>query len=365
VRVASLGWSRVASRRARVEQAEAVRTLYVALTRAKSRVVMAGRFDAAERGAPTHAGLLWRSCGPLLVAARDRLLAARAAGAAVAEEEIEGGAVRWLGLAAEPRLGVERTPRPRIDLDRVRADAERLAALDTDARRRAEQARLGRASDAARDEDREARAARWAGDETTLPSAAGEAVVAAAVGTAVHALLERFDWNGRDPEAEWSDRVAELRVALTRLASPQRERALASAQEVLATLRGGALWTALRALAPHTLARELPVLVPSEGADSDAIGATVGAVDWIYWDPDAREVVVVDFKTDRVDGSAAVAERRERYRLQAERYRRAVERSLGLGRPPRFELWFLAASRREVVAIEAESPAVGAFRPRS
>src|SRR5262249_39499297 len=38
VRVASLGWARVAARRAHVERAELVRTLYVALTRAKSRV---------------------------------------------------------------------------------------------------------------------------------------------------------------------------------------------------------------------------------------------------------------------------------------------------------------------------------------
>jgi ATP-dependent exoDNAse (exonuclease V) beta subunit len=54
--------------------------------------------------------------------------------------------------------------------------------------------------------------------------------------------------------------------------------------------------------------------------------------------------VIVDFKTDRLEGSADEIERRaEAYRSQEERYALAVARAFELDRPPRVELWFLWA----------------------
>ena len=101
----------------------------------------------------------------------------------------------------------------------------------------------------------------------------------------------------------------------------------------------------------HTIARELPFLLPGADPGCDAVGARVGAIDWIHWDPVDREVVVVDFKSDRVAGAASIADRVRHHAAQAERYRLAAQQALGLERPPRVELWFLAASAREVIEV--------------
>ena len=59
--------------------------------------------------------------------------------------------------------------------------------------------------------------------------------------------------------------------------------------------------------------------------------------------------MVADYKTDRVETDAELAERAEGYRGQGAVYVEAVQRALGLERPPRFELWFLHAGRVEVL----------------
>ena len=59
---------------------------------------------------------------------------------------------------------------------------------------------------------------------------------------------------------------------------------------------------------------------------------------------------MADYKTDRVESEADVAQRVERYTAQGRAYQHALRDALGLEAPPRFELWFLRADRVEVVA---------------
>ncbi|RIK91942.1 MAG: hypothetical protein DCC71_24730, partial [Proteobacteria bacterium] len=96
--IASLGHPAVEARRARVEEAEAVRTLYVALTRAKQRLVVAGVLRARSDG--SHAALLWRSRGEALVAARAAAERALGEGDFRTERDLGGAQLRFLGARA-------------------------------------------------------------------------------------------------------------------------------------------------------------------------------------------------------------------------------------------------------------------------
>jgi ATP-dependent exoDNAse (exonuclease V) beta subunit len=130
----------------------------------------------------------------------------------------------------------------------------------------------------------------------------------------------------------------------------QRDRLAGSlADDALARFAQGPLLARLAALREHVIARELPVLLPPESEGDGPVGFIAGAIDLLYRDPATGELVVVDYKTDRVEGAAALAERAAHYAGQAASYRRAVKEALALERPPRCELWFLHAG--EVVAL--------------
>jgi ATP-dependent exoDNAse (exonuclease V) beta subunit len=119
----------------------------------------------------------------------------------------------------------------------------------------------------------------------------------------------------------------------------------------------GALGERLRRIAPAVVARELPVLVaPAVGADRadedrGPVGASIGAIDLLYRDPDSGEWVVADFKTDRIESEAALRERVAHHAVQGRCYQRATQQALGLEHPPRFELWFLDADRVEPLTL--------------
>jgi ATP-dependent helicase/nuclease subunit A len=341
---ATLGWAGVRERREIVRDAELVRTLYVALTRAKQRLVIAGLLGPTARR-DSHGALLWDSRGAWLESARDRLLAARARGEGVCERTDGARRVVWLDLRELPSWTepAPAAPDPGA-VDRARAEADLLCALARHAARRAARPLLGRASEESADAHREARA-----------EGGRDPGIAAAVGSAIHELLERFDWSGAAPEEAWPRAVEQLRSSLARRLGPGRlDAALERASALLASIRSGPLWRRLQDLAAHTLARELPLLARGDEEGGGAVGCVVGAIDWVHLDPATDEVVVVDFKTDRVDGEGSLSERVRHHRPQAERYREAARAALGLSQSPRVELWFLDAGRIEVVEPERE-----------
>jgi ATP-dependent helicase/nuclease subunit A len=123
----------------------------------------------------------------------------------------------------------------------------------------------------------------------------------------------------------------------------QREAALASARETLARFAEGSLLARLAAVRGGVIARELPVLLPPDPEGEGAVGFVAGSIDLLYRDPESGELVIVDYKTDRVEGETELRERAAGYAGQARHYRRAIQEALVLAAPPRFELWFLYA----------------------
>jgi len=119
---------------------------------------------------------------------------------------------------------------------------------------------------------------------------------------------------------------------------------------VLDALASGSLLAKLAALREHVVGRELPVLLPPTGTAGDALAFAAGSIDLCYRDPETGEWVVADYKTDRVESDADVAERVERYTAQGRAYQSALREALGLDAAPRFELWFLRADRVETIA---------------
>jgi ATP-dependent exoDNAse (exonuclease V) beta subunit len=168
------------------------------------------------------------------------------------------------------------------------------------------------------------------------------------VGSAVHRVLEIFDL-AAEPAAELARQRERLGAHLGQHALPEELPAtLAAAREVLDGLREGKLLRRLRALAPHVVARELPLLLPPTDQQTGAVGFVSGAIDLLYRDPADGRLVVADFKT----GSEGEAEELvAAYRRQGSHYVEAVRQALGLEQAPRFELWFL--ERDEIVEVEA------------
>jgi ATP-dependent helicase/nuclease subunit A len=357
--VASLASDLVVERAAAVGDAELVRTFYVASTRAKSRLVLVGCFDSQSHSG-SHAGFVVDERADALRDAEVRVGAALASEAeSTGVAEVEGLRVVFLG--AVPEAASEASDPVAADVTdpaTVRQHAAQLRADRLVAVRRQQRPFGERASGAVADADREARlaqrnreradGARTARGDVWPP----EAEVAAAVGTAIHAVLERFDWDA-EPAAEWTRQRASLLESLARRVAPSRlDLARARATQVLDELAAGALWPRLRELAPHVLAREFPVLVRADASGAGAIGYVVGAIDLVYRDPADGEVVVVDFKTDRVADAAAIAARSRHHEPQANLYRRAVQETLRLPQAPRVELWFLDASHVEIVSSD-------------
>jgi hypothetical protein len=85
-------------------------------------------------------------------------------------------------------------------------------------------------------------------------------------------------------------------------------RAARAARELLGALAGGQLLARFEAIRGHVVARELPVLLPA-GEDDVALAFVAGAVDLVYRDPDSDELVIVDYKTDVLEGDAALEAR--------------------------------------------------------
>jgi ATP-dependent helicase/nuclease subunit A len=358
----TLGFHAVARQTGRVESAERVRSLYVAMTRARDRLVLLGRWPQVPREvepeqALCHLALLpSRQTGvPDLVAEMGRL---RRAGATA---EFEADGVRWVfpALLGEP-AAERRAPAPAPDLpsaEALRAEAEVLREHRSAAAERSRRPWSLAVSADSHAEEREERAELHFGDSASeggrgVAPVAGSASrrAAMAAGTAVHRILEDFDL-GADPNVELDHQESRLQALIDSLAGDaEREAALQRARQVIAKLRQGDLLERLHGLDGHVVARELPLVLPPVDDADGPLGFRAGSIDLCYRDPDTAELVVVDYKTDPVDSEAEVAERVARYTGQGRHYQRALREALQLERDPRFELWFLAANRIEVVA---------------
>jgi len=359
----TLGYDLVAAERARVEAAERVRTLYVAMTRAKDRLVLAAAWpDEAEKSAAkpieqsrTHLDLLLarpdRPAEPLAELWERSL----AEGGPAAFTDPAGALWKFPALGTDSGMdeGAEAAgpdlPSPE-EVARASAAlrADRLAAAAHSARPFG-----GAASEEAHELLRQQLAERRlsaepapapefsSGDSTD--STDREAAMAA--GGAVHRALEEWDL-AADPKAELERQRGLLRAYLTPLAGGDAlERSLPRAAELLEHFAASGLLSRLRGLRGSVLARELPVLIPPRDGPHAPVGVITGAIDLLYRDPASGDVVIADYKTDEVPTAADLDRRAAAYAPQGAAYVRAIQEALELKRPPRFELWFLRADK--------------------
>jgi ATP-dependent helicase/nuclease subunit A len=327
----------LAAERREVEAAERVRLLYVATTRAKQRLVLGARREGEKdwRRASNFAQLLASRRG----AAPDWARVAQAGEPGLADAD----GVRWrvADRAEDAAARARPVPPPLPDAGRVAREDAALRALRASAALRA--ARPFSTTASAEGYARDERAEAVAGEEETPAQRrregdSPERHIAQAAGTAVHAVLEGADWTDAARA-----RAALERAALAEAPPAQRAAVLAHARAVWERFAAGPLAPRLAALAPHVVARELPVwLEPAGDGEGEPVGFVAGAIDLLYRDPESGALVVADYKTDAVDG-ADLAAHAAGYAGQGAAYVRAVAGALGLAEPPRFELWFLQA----------------------
>jgi ATP-dependent exoDNAse (exonuclease V) beta subunit len=350
----SLGWDRALAARDRVAAAERVRTLYVGMTRAKKRLVLAGLWPAFRKGrtGETHVDLLGRR----RPAPPDLAQVLRACADEAGRDSSTASGARWVfpvlrALRAVPPASA--TSPPPLDLARVRADAAALACAREEAAARMARPLGAAASAAAHAVEAlwDAAAQRGAERASASSDAPCDGLLARLAGTAVHRALEDFDLEA-DPATELARQRAALEAVLSPLAPPdQLEAAVREARAQLQRLAQGSLLERLRALRGRVVARELPILLAAQ-PDEHPLEFVSGVIDLVYRDPETDAFVIADYKTDRPDADGALESRTRTYARQGAAYQRAVREAFDLAYTPRFELWYLAYDRCVDVAAD-------------
>jgi ATP-dependent helicase/nuclease subunit A len=290
-----------------------VRTLYVALTRAKERLILLAAKPSRGRAPWVEALSAW-GYSPKEPPGDN--------------ETIHKGHV----LHRE----ASRVAHPRRAAPPAEGEPEAVAAYEKAIRAVEERARppFRRPSGI-----REEKAARLDAAEDDSAAAAPARDVALAAGTAVHAALERWDPRSGTPAAAGLRDLA-LRAAAEHGADPDAVEG--EAREALDAFAASPLAARLRSV--EVLGREVPVLL------REPDGTTVaGFLDLLYRDTDGT-VVVADYKTDR---ALAADEAEKRYGAQLGAYAETVRRAMRLPSPPRTELWLVR--RGEILLVQAGS----------
>ncbi len=374
------GWAAAAQEERRVAAAERVRTLYVAMTRAKQRLVLAGAWPEAPVPRPpeearSYVGLLGERFRAL--ASVGGLWERSEAAPGRGRGRVDAQGTRWVfpALVGDSETDPEDAPAEAAgaagaaaDVAAVAAGSERLLERRRRAAERSRRPLGGAVSAEAHRRLEELTERRFEAtpvgsggpteDEAPQGGEAPERTAARAAGSAVHRLLEELDLQG--PAAA---EVAGAREHLVERVRPylpagtDPTAAAEAAEVVLDRLVLGPLLARLAELGDRVVARELPLLLPplppaagGEGSGGEGpVGFLSGAVDLLYREEGTGALVVADYKTDRVETDEEVRERAAAYTPQATLYARALQQALGLPEPPRAELWFLWAGRIEPV----------------
>jgi ATP-dependent helicase/nuclease subunit A len=334
----TLSWAEAEVERARLEQVEGVRTLYVAMTRAKRRLVLTASWKSPAAGG-SHLELVGERDAIPDLARLAADLSGRGASFA------DAGAARWVFPALRPGVDAAEESEEAAAAAReaeARADARRLRTLAGEA-----QSRMARAHSAPASAESKAALRELLAAEAAPEARSGRPRrIALAVGSAVHAWLEHADFGGAT--ASGDEALAALRKSVASgLAEDEAREALARAEEIAQRLQRGPLAARLAALRGRVVARELAFVAPPHD-ESGPVESTAGAIDLVYRDPADDRLVVADWKTDSVEGAALEA-RANAYAAQLRSYGHALRSGLGLDYLPRQEIWFLASER--VVAV--------------
>jgi len=337
----TLAWDCVLRERERSAEAERVRLLYVAMTRAKQRLVLAGLWSDHQRRSSrgqsiehvqpridATAGLADWLSGP----ARD--------GAA---DFVDHSGVRWLlpvlaageaSMSSEARVTGAALPSQSELVDASR----RLSGLRATAAARMARPMGGRASAGAHERRDESDDRAWGESRGAVDGR--DRAAARAIGSAIHRALETFDFRGDADEEIGRQREAVARELARTAASNDASETVRAGTHLWDRIVDGDLFANLRALSDRILARELAVLSPPIGEEGP-VGYLAGVIDLVYRDPSDDRLVVVDYKTDAVPDADAMRRLADLYAEQGGVYRNALQDALDLSYVPRFELWFL------------------------
>jgi ATP-dependent helicase/nuclease subunit A len=360
---ATPGFDLVDERRRELEAAERVRTLYVAMTRAKDRLVMAG--DWPRQPADPRLPELARSHLQLLASRPGCPDLRQLWEAGGGGSHVDACGVRWrfLAPADEPRLEPAGEQEPMLaaaeQAELVAAEQAAAVAAEQAARiagwQAAAGARMARPWSAAASEEAHARLREQVAgaDPAATAAAAGGRQAALAAGAAFHRALELWDL-AAEPAREAERQRGLLPAYLAAVsAGEDAARAEERCRRLLERFAAGGLAARLGGLAERVLARELPVLLPADpatGAAGGPVAFVSGSVDLLFREAGTGELVIADYKTDEVEGDE-LARRAAAYASQGAAYVRAVEQALALAAPPRFELWFVHAGEVVPVAL--------------
>ncbi|HSG38969.1 MAG TPA: UvrD-helicase domain-containing protein [Thermoanaerobaculia bacterium] len=342
----TLGFDRVEAERREVEAAERVRLLYVAMTRAKDRLVLAGVWP--EEGAAAKPGTQME-----LLQLRGEPPGNLTALWEGAENEGRwsfpdptGALWKFVALRPEgPALLAAKPDRPSLPgPEEIALVSKALRAKREEARVRMDRPFSGAASEEAHALLREQQAERIESEGRARRRPAVDRAAAMAAGGAIHRVLEEWDL-AADAQAEARRQKERLPAYLAAVVEGEEGAdALPVAEALLDSFVRGPLLGRFQGLKDHILARELPVLLPPRNGDHSPVGVVSGAIDLLYRDADGG-IVIADYKTDEAEADEEIEKRAAVYAPQGMTYVRAIQEALELEAAPRFELWFLRAGR--------------------
>jgi len=293
--VPTLAWDCVLRERERSAEAERVRLLYVAMTRAKQRLVLTGLWPDHQRRSGSG------------------------------QRDLEAGE------AAAP-LGTSVNGAELPSESEVSEASQRLAGLRASAAER--MSRPMGATASARDRE---------GDDTEIferAKSGEDGAAARAIGSAIHRALEEFDFSVDVKVEIERQRDTVARDLAQTAASDCTGETLAAGAQLWDQIVRGSLFARLRELSDHIIARELSVLSPPTEGEGP-VGYFTGMIDLVYRDPSNDQMVIVDYKTGAVGDRENLQSPKEAHVEQGDAYKRALESAFELAYTPRFELWFL------------------------
>ena len=165
--------------------------------------------------------------------------------------------------------------------------------------------------------------------------------VAIPVGDAFHRMLESWDLEAPPDQELRRQREKQLRWLHSEVSVQAMGAARDRFESLLERFRSGQFWDRFLSLRGQPVAREVPVLLPAEDADSGPVGYVSGFVDLLYRDPHTSRWVIVDYKTDRLESGSEIEKRIRLYSLQEAVYARAIREALDLEYAPATQLWFI------------------------
>jgi ATP-dependent helicase/nuclease subunit A len=341
----TFGFRQVDEHRQRVESAELVRTLYVAMTRAEDRLVVVGSWPEELQVPPaetarTYLDLLsYRSDLP---APPGRLLD-DCLGSGQAFHD--AGSARWrfptLGDTKLQTRGNADQKSHMASIELARNDSRTLTQYCL-----AAGSRMVRSFQGSMSSDAGSRLEQLLDDSRDGGVLAGHRQGARAVGDLIHRLFETWDLV-EDPVIEWKRQRDQLLAGLSvQISESELSGAIERAAALLDRIEHGELLKRFVELRESILGREIPVLLKPEEGTEGPVGFYSGAIDLLYRQPETGAPVIVDFKTDQVESDADLAARAEVYASQEDLYAAAIQRVMSLQSRPDTELWFLWADRR-------------------